>query len=127
MARKALSEIKLLGKVDIIASTGIRNGADVAKALALGANAVMINESALIALNYPPVIHGANKSSDYLQKEQFDATGERLAKFINSMTMELALLARSLGKGDVHSLEFEDLSALTIEASMMTGIRLCGE
>jgi hypothetical protein len=62
-----------------------------------------------------------------LGKGEFDATGERLAKFVNSMTMEMALLARSLGKGDVHSLEFEDLSALTIEASMMTGIRLCGE
>jgi len=53
--------------------------------------------------------------------------GERVAKFINSLTMEVALLARSLGKGDVHSLEYEDLSALTIEASIMSGVRLSGE
>jgi hypothetical protein len=53
-------------------------------------------------------------------------SGIRVAKFINSMTMEIALLARSLGKGDVHSLEYEDLSALTLEASMMSGVRLAG-
>ena len=31
------------------------------------------------------------------------------------------------GKGDVHSLEFEDLAALTIEASLISGVRLAGE
>ena len=42
------------------------------------------------------------------------------------MTMELALLTRSLGKSDVHSLEPEDLAALTIEASAMAQIPLAG-
>ena len=51
---------------------------------------------------------------------------ERVANFINSMTMEMALLARSLGKSDVHSLEPEDMAALTIEASAMARIPLAG-
>jgi methylamine---glutamate N-methyltransferase subunit C len=53
--------------------------------------------------------------------------GERVANYINSMIMEVALLARSLGKGDVHSLEFEDLASLTLETSLISGVKLAGE
>ena len=49
-----------------------------------------------------------------------------MANFLNSMTMEAALLTRSLGKGDVRSLEPEDMVALTIEASAMARIPFVG-
>ncbi len=49
-----------------------------------------------------------------------------MANFLNAMTMELALITRSLGKSDVHSLEPEDMAALTIEASAMARIPLVG-
>jgi hypothetical protein len=42
------------------------------------------------------------------------------------MTMEMALLTRSMGKSDLHSLEPEDMAALTIEASAMARIPLVG-
>ena len=51
---------------------------------------------------------------------------ERVANFLNAMTMEMSLLTRSLGKGDVHSLEPEDMAALTVEASAMARIPLVG-
>jgi hypothetical protein len=149
-AREALRESKLLGEVNLVDATSIRNGADAAKALALGADAVISNESALIAMGYNQLFRGISLAprrefwkenqddagalappirADEKQTETIDPNkgGELVAKFINSMTMEMALLARSLGKGDLQSLEYEDLSALTVEASMMTGIKFIGE
>lgn len=151
-AREALRELGLYGQVSLVASGGIRNGADVAKALALGADAVAIGIAALIALNCNKEIPGANFEEEIGVRAGYcnrchtglcpvgiatqdpelearldpDEGAERVANFLNSMTMELALLTRSLGKGDVRSLEPEDMAALTIEASAMAQIPLAG-
>jgi methylamine---glutamate N-methyltransferase subunit C len=50
MAAEALLEIGVRGEVQLVVSGGIRSGADVAKALALGADAVSIGVAALLAL-----------------------------------------------------------------------------
>src|SRR5689334_18054533 len=54
-AVQALQELDMHRKVQLIVSGGVRNGADVAKCLALGADAVSIGTAALIALgdNHP--------------------------------------------------------------------------
>lgn len=49
-AAEALAEIGVSSQVQLVASGGIRSGADVAKALALGADAVSIGVAALLAL-----------------------------------------------------------------------------
>jgi len=46
----ALEDLDMVGKVQLIVSGGIRTGADVAKALAMGADAVAIGQGILIAL-----------------------------------------------------------------------------
>jgi hypothetical protein len=52
--------------------------------------------------------------------------GRRLANYLRVLTLEAQTLARACGKSHVHNLEPEDMVALTIEASAMTGLPLAG-
>jgi glutamate synthase domain-containing protein 2 len=147
----ALREMRLDGVVDLIVSGGIRNGVDAAKALALGADAVSIGTAAMIALNCnrpiyiedyrkmgtePGACHHCHtglcpvgittQDEELIARLPIEEAASRVEGFLNSMTMEIQMMARACGKNDVHDLEPEDLRALTIEASAITGIPLVG-
>ncbi len=69
LAVEALEEMDVYGKVQLVISGGIRTGADVAKALALGADAVSIGQSVLMAL-------GCNRSFYENGEQRVDVTDE---------------------------------------------------
>ena len=150
-AVKALQELGMHRKVQLIVSGGIRNGADVAKALALGADAVSIGTAALVALgdNNPELEEEYRKlgttagayddwhegqdpagisTQDPELSKRLDPVlaGRRLANYLKVMTLEAQTIARACGKSHVHNLEPEDLVALTVEAAAMAQVPLSG-
>ena len=66
------------------------------------------------------------QDEDLIARLPADEAAERVEGFLNSMTQELQMFARACGKNAVHDLEPEDLRAMTIEASAITGIPLVG-
>ncbi len=151
LAVQALKELGMHRKVQLIVSGGIRSGADVAKAMALGADAVSIGVAALIALGdnapehdegYRAIGSAAGYYDDYQAGRdpsgistqdpelaaRFDPVkgGRRLANYLRVLTLEAQTLARACGKSHLHNLEPEDLVALTIEAAAMARVPLAG-
>ena len=65
-------------------------------------------------------LHGQGREIFRLQ------AAERVYNFLHTLTIECQMMARACGKTDVHSLEPEDLAALTSEASAMAQVPLAG-
>ena len=150
-AVRALQDLGMHRKVQLIVSGGVRNGADVAKCMALGADAVSIGTAALIALgdNDPKWEAEYNKlgttagayddwhegkdpagitTQDPELMKRFDPIegGRRLNNYLKVMTLEAQTIARACGKSHVHNLEPEDLCALTLEVAAMARVPLAG-
>lgn len=132
-ADEALKEVNLRSEVSLIAAGGIRSGADVAKAIALGADATYIGTAALISIGCK-VCQGCSKgkcpkgiaTQDRLLRRRLDPVrgGEHVANYIKAMTEEAEMLTQQAGNTDIQKLEKEDLIALTMEASQITGVPL---
>jgi methylamine---glutamate N-methyltransferase subunit C len=150
-AVEALQELDQHRKVQLIISGGIRSGADVAKALAMGADAVSIGTAALVALGCNRAIHVEDyqilgtepgachhchtgrcpvgiATQDPALESRLDVEEgtRRIRNFLTVLTMEAQTLARACGKSHLHNLEPEDLAALTVEAAAMAGVPLAG-
>lgn len=150
-AVQALQEMGMHRKVQLIVSGGIRNGADVAKCMALGADAVAIGTAALVALgcNHPmydkefkEIGSAAGFYDDYHEgkdpagistqdpdlMKRLDPVegGRKLANYLNVLTLEAQTLARACGKNDLRNLEPEDMVALTVESAAMARVPLAG-
>ena len=150
-AVRALQDLDMHREVQLIVSGGVRNGADVAKCMALGADAVSIGTAALIALgdndprwedDYQKLGTTAGAYDDWHEgndpagittqdpelMKRFDPIegGRRLNNYLKVMTLEAQTISRACGKSHVHNLEPEDLCALTLEAAAMARVPLAG-
>lgn len=150
-AVQALQEMDMHRKVQLIVSGGIRTGADVAKAMAMGADAVAIGTAALIALgdNHPRLDEELKKidsaagyyddwqngrdpagitTQDPELSKRLDpvAAGRRLANYLRVLVLEAQTMARACGKSHLHNLDSEDLVALTVESAAMARVPLAG-
>ena len=151
-ARQALDDVGKSGEITLIYAGGIRNGADVAKAIALGADAVAIGHSAMMALNCNKDIPEADfeaemgveagycyhchtgrcpvgvatQDPELRKRLDPDSAAERVYNFLHTLTIEAQMFARACGKTNIHSLEPEDLAALTLEASACAQVPMAG-
>lgn len=150
-AAEALHEIGMKDKVKLIIGGGIGNGADAAKAIALGADAVYMGSAMLIALNcHRPIyvedyhrmgtephacqhchtgmcpVGITTQTPELVERLDPEEGAERVANYINSVTMEMQIFARSCGKSRVSDLDPTDLRSLTYNTSLITGVPMIG-
>ncbi len=131
-AVRHLKKIGIRNNVSLIAGGGLRTSSDFAKCLALGADAVYIGTSALIAINCEQyrLCHtgfcptGVTTNDPALAGRLDVEEGiRRLTNFMNVSTLEVANFARIVGKSDVRKLDIDDLVCLKRDLSEITGVK----
>jgi glutamate synthase domain-containing protein 2 len=151
MAVDALKELGMHREVQLIVSGGIRTGADIAKALAMGADCVSIGSAAMVALGCNKAVHvedyhalgtepgychhchtgrcpaGITTQDPQLEARLSPVQGARWVRnYLTTLMLEVQTIARACGKSHVLNLEPQDMVALTIEAAAMARIPLAG-
>ena len=128
-ARKYLDSIQ--SDISLIITGGLRVSADFAKALAMGADAIAIASSALIAMacqQYKICGTGmcpmgiATQDTELRARLHEDAAAARVANFLRVSLEELKMFARITGHENLHDLSVEDLCTISREISEYTNI-----
>lgn len=125
------------GRADItlVATGGLRTAPDVAKALALGADAVALANSALQAIgcvgmracntdNCPVGI--ATQKPELRARLPVDEAAQRLGRFLLATTELVTVLARACGHRSVGDFTIDDLTTFDREIAHLTGVNYGG-
>ncbi|MFP4350493.1 MAG: glutamate synthase-related protein [Desulfococcaceae bacterium] len=128
-ALDGLSEIEAEGQMPIVLMGGVHSGVDIAKALALGASAVGIGTSMLIAGGCTGCMQCssgacplgiATQDPELVGRFNTPARALMMHRYLESIRWQLAAVADALDYGDIRGLSRNDLVALTPEAAEMT-------
>jgi len=133
-ARRIMDELG--ASQELVVGGNMRKGSDVAKALALGIDAVIMGFPLLVAMgcNYCrncylgkcPV--GITTQDENLRENlDVDKEAEHVSNFILACTEEVKMVAGVAGKDDIHGLNKDDLIALTSEMSRICGVKFVSE
>ncbi len=129
-AKKYLDEHGL--DIDLIIIGGFRVSSDIAKALAMGAKAVAIGTSAMIAIacqQYRICQSGkcpvgvATQDSRLESRIDIEKSAKRLTNYLTAVNDELKTFARITGHHDIHQLSKTDIITTNREISEYTDIR----
>ncbi|MCF8068127.1 MAG: alpha-hydroxy-acid oxidizing protein [Desulfobacterales bacterium] len=130
-ARKFLDD-KGIKHISLIITGGLRISSDFVKALAMGADAVAIGTTALIAIGCKQyrICHtgqcpmGITTQNPSLRKRlDIEKAATRLANFLSVSTEELKEFARLTGNNNMHNFSISDLCTTNSEISTHTSIR----
>jgi glutamate synthase domain-containing protein 2 len=129
-ARKFLDE-QGIKDISLIITGGLRVSSDFAKALALGADAIALGTTALMACGCQQYrlchigkcpVGMATQNPELRDRLKIDISAKKLENFLRVSTEELKDFARLTGKDNVHKLSIEDLCTTNSEISNHTEI-----
>ena len=134
---RARAHLDRIGRRDVtlVATGGIRSPADMAKALALGADAVAIANSAIQAIgclgmrachtNNCPV--GIATQQPHLRARlPVQEAARRLDRFLRASVELMAILARACGHHHLREFDIDDLTTFDRDMAQLTGIAYGG-
>ena len=128
-AMDGLADIGRAGELPIVLMGGIKDGVDVAKALALGANATAVGTAAIIAGGCIScmqchvgtcVVGIATQDPEHEKRYDIPVEARNIHHFLENIRWQLASVVDGLGYVDFRQLSRDDLVALTPEAAAIT-------
>ena len=134
-ARQYLDSKGQTGKVTLVITGGLRTPVDFVKALALGADAVAVSNSAMQAIgcvaarmcntnNCPAGI--ATQKPELRQRLNIDNSSQRLKNFFDASVELMQVMARACGHHSISDFNINDLATWHYDMARLAGIKFSG-